>query len=157
MLAAYYFPNYHTGDARNERDRGKDWSEWELVKAAKPRFEGHAQPQVPLWGYTNEADPKQMAQKIAAAADQGLDAFIFDWYYYDDGPFLERGLEHGFLKAPNNGRLKFALMWANHNWVDIFPRTLNSWNEWTEGSYLEPDTVDGAKYLEAIRTVFAAR
>jgi hypothetical protein len=124
MIAAYYFPNYHTGDARNERDRGKGWSEWELVKAAKPRFDGHAQPKVPLWGYTNEADPKQMAQKIDAAADHGIGAFIFDWYCYDDGPFLERGLEQGFLKAANNGRLKFALMWANHNWVDIFPRTL---------------------------------
>lgn len=36
------------------------------------------------------------------------------------------------------------------------PRILNinAWNEWTEGSYLEPDTVHGMKYLEAIREVF---
>jgi hypothetical protein len=33
--------------------------------------------------------------------------------------------------------------------------TLNSWNEWTEGSYLEPDMVNGMKYLEAVREVFA--
>ena len=32
--------------------------------------------------------------------------------------------------------------------------TLNSWNEWGEGSYLEPDTVHGMKYLEAVREVF---
>jgi hypothetical protein len=32
--------------------------------------------------------------------------------------------------------------------------TLNSWNEWGEGSYLEPDTVHGMKYLEAVRQVF---
>jgi hypothetical protein len=36
------------------------------------------------------------------------------------------------------------------------PRILNinCWNEWTEGSYLEPDTVNGMKYLEAVRDVF---
>lgn len=121
QIASYYFPNYHPNDARNQRLKGAGWSEWELVKAARPRFPGHQQPKVPAWGYTNEADPAQMAQKIDAAADHGVDVFIFDWYYYDDGLFLERALEQGFQGAPNNHRLKFALMWANHDWEDIQP------------------------------------
>jgi len=35
--------------------------------------------------------------------------------------------------------------------------TINCWNEWTEGSYLEPDTLNGFKYLEAVRDVFGAK
>lgn len=119
-VASYYFPNYHL-DKRNEARLGKGWTEWELVKAAKPRYFSHDQPKVPLWGYTDEADPVQMAQKIDAAADHGVNTFIFDWYFYDDGPFLERGVEEGFMKAANADRLEFGLMWANHDWVDIFP------------------------------------
>lgn len=120
QVAVYYFPNYHP-DPRNAAVHGPGWDEWTLVQQAHPRFPGHRQPRVPLWGYEDESDPTVMAKKIAAAADHAVSAFIFDWYWYNDGPFLERGLEKGFLGAPNNERLKFAVMWANHNWTDIHP------------------------------------
>ena len=124
-IACYYFPNYHV-DPRNEAAHGPGWTEWELVKRAEPRFTGHRQPRVPAWGYEDESDPQAMAQKIAAAADHGVDVFLFDWYHYDDGPFLERGLERGFFGAENNSKIKFALMWANHNWVDIHPAKIST-------------------------------
>ena len=120
-IAAYYFPDYHPGDKRNHIRYGTGWSEWELVKKARPRFPGHDQPKVPLWGYTDESDPVVMAKKIETAARYGIDAFIFDWYYYDDGPFLEKCLEHGYMQAENNSQVKFAIMWANHDWIDIHP------------------------------------
>ena len=46
----------------------------------------------------------------------------------------DEGMEKGVLKAP------FI--------------TVNSWNEWTETSYLQPDDLYGYSYLEAIKEVF---
>ncbi|MHB1457358.1 MAG: glycosyltransferase WbsX family protein [Armatimonadota bacterium] len=120
QIGAYYFPNYHV-DPRNEIIHGKGWTEWELMKQAKPRFPGHSQPRIPLWGYEDESDPAVFAKKIDAAADHAITHFIFDWYWYNDGPFLNQCLDVGYMDAPNNSRLKFALMWANHDWTDIHP------------------------------------
>ncbi len=120
-IGAYYFPNFHAGDATNERYHGKGWSEWELVKSARSRFPGHKQPKVPLWGYQDEALPAVMEQKIDAAASHGLDYFLFDWYWYNDGPMLNGALDRGFLNATNSVDLKFAIMWANHDWVNGHP------------------------------------
>jgi len=141
-VVSYYFGNYHPGDPRNEKSKGKGWSEWELVKAARPRFPGHHQPNVPLWGYADESDPKAMEQKIAAAADHGIDAFIFDWYYYNDGPFLDRPIDIGFLKARNNARLKFAFMWANHDWLEIHPYKRGSERKVLYPGAVTPETFD---------------
>ena len=117
-VAAYYYPGTHP-DPRWDKNKYPGFTEWDEIKAAKPRFPGHLQPKPPVWGYQNEAQPEVMAQKIAAAADYGVNAFIFDWYYYNDGPYLEGALDEGFLHATNNARVKFALMWANHDWYDI--------------------------------------
>jgi hypothetical protein len=125
ITAAYYFGNFHV-DPRNEKAHGTGWTEWNLVKAAQPRFPGHHQPKVPQWGYADEATPEVFSKKITAAKEHGVDALLFDWYWYDDGPFLNRALENGYLKASNNKDVRFALMWANHDWIDLHPAKLDS-------------------------------
>jgi len=147
LLAAYYFPNFHA-DPRNEVVHGKGWTEWELMRHATPRFPGHQQPKVPLWGYEDEANPEVMARKIDAAADNGVGCFIFDWYYYQDGVFLERCLNEGFLGAPNVERMKFFLMWANHHWTDIHPARLDERHR-----VLYQGNVDEAGFRRMVRHV----
>jgi hypothetical protein len=73
--------------------------------------------------HTDEKDPDVMALKIETAVNHGIDCFIFDWYMYEDGPFLNRCIDEGFLKANNCDRMNFGLMWANHDWFDIHPYT----------------------------------
>lgn len=113
QVAAYYFPAWHN-DALFPGKEG----EWPALRKATSRFPGQRQPKVPLWGYQDESDPAVMAQKINAAVDNGVSIFLFDWYWHDrgtrKGPVLEGALDEGFLKAPNRSRMKFALMWANH-------------------------------------------
>ena len=119
-VMVYYFPNWHP-DPRNEEWHGKGWTEWEVLKHAAPRFPGHQQPRVPLWGYLDESIPENMEIKINAAKDHGVTGFIFDWYWYNDGSYRIKCLDEGFLNAKNNQDIKFAIMWANHPPIYVHP------------------------------------
>lgn len=127
-IAAYVWPSYHM-DPRSRIFWDKGIGEWQTVLSAQPKFEGHIQPRLPLWGCVNEADPYVMEMEIAAAADHGINTFIYDWYWYDKRPFLEACLNEGFLKAPNRSRMSFYLMWANHNATTLWDKRISDLGE----------------------------
>ena len=113
-VAAYVWPAYHNDPRWAEIGIFPDGKgEWETLYNSEPRYEGHRQPRVPEWGYFDEADPKMQEKIIRTATKYGVNTFIFDWYWYDGRPFLE-DVVNAFLKARNNGKMKFYLMWANH-------------------------------------------
>ncbi len=121
-IYAWYFPNWHV-DARNVEWHGEGWTEWEVVKCARPRFAGHKQPQVPIWGYGDESDPRVMEHKIDAAKKAGIDGFLWDMYWFEDGPYRLDALEKGFFGAKNSDDFKIALMWCNHDPIYAHPAT----------------------------------
>ena len=112
-IATFYWPAYHY-EPRAEFLFPEKMGEWEIIYKSQPKEDGHQQPKIPLWGYTNEADPEDMNKKIETALSYGVNTFIFDWYWYEGEPFLESCINDGFLKA-NNSRMNFYLMWANHD------------------------------------------
>jgi len=129
-VAAYVWPAYQPDPQWAELGLFKDGEgEWQSVREAKPKWEGHRQPLVPKWGYGNEADPKVVEKKIDAAVSHGVNVFIYDWYWYGGRPFLEDGLNKGFLGASNNTKMKFFIMWANHNVVKLWDNTIAE-KEW---------------------------
>ena len=117
---AYNFPAWHTTPFM-EKAIHSGWTEFELLRAAKPLYPSHQMPRYPLWGSFNEADPAWAAREIDAAADHGIDVWMIDWYWHAGTMFYHEQLENGFLQASNTNRLKFAIMWANHDWRNVYP------------------------------------
>jgi len=114
-VAAFLYPAYVSDDVRLRPFWPTGMGEWETVMTMQQRNPGHYWNRRPLWGYVNEADSAVMSMEIDQAASHGVNVFIFDWYWFDDRPFMETTLRNGFLKAPNRDRMKFYLMWANHD------------------------------------------
>jgi hypothetical protein len=114
-VAAYVWPSCHDDSLGREKLWPEGTGEWEVIKKGNPRFGGHYQPRQPLWGYELDNDPKVVEKWIDAATDHGVNVFVYDWYWYDEGPYLESALNDGFLKAGNNEKMKFYIMWANHD------------------------------------------
>ncbi|WP_159516890.1 glycosyltransferase WbsX family protein [Sunxiuqinia indica] len=114
-VAAYVWPSCHHDERFGDMLWPEGIGEWEVIKKGDPRFEGHYQPRQPLLGYGMDNDPEVVEKWIDMAVDHGVDLFVYDWYWFDGGPFLESALNDGFLKAKNNSEMQFYIMWANHD------------------------------------------
>ena len=125
-VAAYIWPSYSGNDLRARTFWPEGIGEWQSVHSAVKKFPEHNWPRKPLWGYVNEADPYVMEMEIEAAADHAVNVFIYDWYWYDRRPFLEDCLNDGYLKARNNGKVKFYLMWANHTVNNLWDKRISN-------------------------------
>jgi hypothetical protein len=114
-VAAYIWPSCHDDSLGREKLWPEGTGEWEVINKGNPRFDGHYQPRQPLWGYELDNDPKVVEKWIDVATDHGVNVFVYDWYWYEGGPYLESALNDGFLKAKNNEKMMFYIMWANHD------------------------------------------
>ena len=114
-VAAYIWPSCHHDKRFGDMLWPEEIGEWEVIKKGDSRFEGHYQPRLPLWGYEMDNDPEVVEKWIDVAVDHGVNVFIYDWYWFDEGPYLESAINDGFLKAKNRTKMQFYIMWANHD------------------------------------------
>ena len=118
-IAAYIWPSYTGKEFRARQFWPDGIGEWQTVMSVPSRMShkpaDYEWDRKPLWGCCDEADPKVMEMQIEEATKHGVNVFIYDWYWYDRRPFLEQCLDEGFLGASNNEKMKFYLMWANHD------------------------------------------
>ena len=114
VIAAYIWPSCHHDSLFGDILWPEGIGEWEVIKKGTPRYEGHYQPKAPLWGYEMDDNPEVMEKWIKTATDHGVNAFIFDWYWFDGQPFLESTV-NAFTRAKGNEKMQFYIMWANHS------------------------------------------
>lgn len=206
-VAVYYFPQYHP-DPRNDAWHGHGWTEWELMKLARPRFPGHRQPihrgaailpvesvvkdfrqiaetlgcssigsytwvhhyNIQLDGFPHGNYARAAAANYAAweehekmfaipyhlnvtmgwdSSPRTIQSDVYECVGYPWCSVLDGNTPDAFKSA-----LERAKAFVTRPCVKQPIVTINAWNEWTEGSYVLPDTVYGNGYLEAIRDVF---
>lgn len=93
-----------------------DWYNW--LNHVSPTI---SSPNV-LSGIRNGRWPQNHGGKVCCCR---LDFFLFNGFWHQKtGPLLHCPFEHGFFRASSNNCLKFEIMWANLDWVDIHPTKL---------------------------------
>ena len=139
QIAAYTCPLWHPS-AHYRSQYAAGWTEYEIMRGARPWWPGHRQPRQPLLGALDESLPSTWQVYNRLAADHGLDALIWDSYWYHGEPAMHEALEQGFLEASNADRVSFAVMWVNHHWLTLYPTTLGDGSARFPKAFNAPDT-----------------
>lgn len=113
-----YLPQFHT-IPENDEWWGKGFTEWVNVKGAKPLFEGHNQPRVPLNdNYYDLSDIETLKWQCKIAKEHGIYGFCMYHYWFNGKLLLEKPME--MLLAHPEIDIKYCISWANHDWSDAW-------------------------------------
>ncbi len=113
-----YLPQFHT-IPENDEWWGKGFTEWVNVRDAKPLFEGHNQPRVPLNNnYYDLSDIETLKWQCRIAKEYGIYGFCMYHYWFNGHLLLEKPME--MLLAHPEIDIKYCISWANHDWTDAW-------------------------------------
>ncbi len=150
-LAAYVYPGWHPTP---ERDAAlhPGFTEWELVAACKPRFDGHEQPRIPLLGPYDDRDPREVGRRVALAAEYGVNAFVYGIFWCRGKRAFEQALDRGYLGSPEGRSIPFGLMWANRMPRHILPVRRSDVPVIEDGRLVSSDVQDFVELIDLAAT-----
>lgn len=162
-VVAFYLPQFHA-IPENDAWWGEGFTEWTNMKKAKPLFEGHEQPRIPLDNnYYNLLDEKVMKWQFDLAKEYGVYGFCFYHYWFDGHMLLQKPMENMLNSKALN--FPYCICWANEAWTNawkstgdtdtLLPQRYGNKKEWKEHfDYLLPFFKDTNYIKEDGRPLF---
>lgn len=138
-IIALYLPQFHS-IPENSMWWGEDFTEWVNVKNAKPLFDGHKQPKVPLnHNYYDLSNTEVQTWQSKLAREYGIYGFCYYHYWFNGKMLLEKPMEQ--LLHNKEADIPFCISWANDSWtkgwvgepnVILMNQTYGGETEWIE-------------------------
>lgn len=114
-VLAMHLPQYHIIPENNEW-WGEGFTDWINVKKAKPLYEGHKQPIIPLNNnYYDMTDITTLKNQTSLAKKYGIYGFCYYHYWFNEKKLLEKPCE--ILLEHTEIEQKFCFCWANETWA----------------------------------------
>ncbi|MDR0704030.1 MAG: glycoside hydrolase family 99-like domain-containing protein [Planctomycetaceae bacterium] len=124
-IGVYYFDGW-AGKHKLADDPNEPWAKNAPISLSRRMVEEFPERE-PLWGWRDDTQ-EIMERQIDLAADNGVDFFLFCWYWHDNkGTINIEAIENAplhtsmelYLTAKNKKRLKYSLLIANHRDFEI--------------------------------------
>ena len=160
-VGAYYYDGWGGRNAKAD-DPNEPWAK-NAPRQLTRRMVEEFPDREPVWGW--RADSQEiMERQIDLAADNGIEFFLFCWYWRDtNGPINLEAIENApahtsmkmYLKARNKNRIKFGLLVANHQGAEIIgPDNWSKATEYWMQYFNDPQyvTVDGKPLVVIFNT-----
>lgn len=115
-VIALYLPQFHQ-IPENDEFWGKGFTDWEAVKKAKPIFEEHIQPRIPLnKNYYDLSKEENVEWQAKLAHDGGIYGFgVYHYWFNNEKNLLTKPAE--ILRDSKIGNVKYFFIWDNNNWI----------------------------------------
>jgi hypothetical protein len=135
-VGVYYFDGW-AGQNPKANDLNEPWAKNAPSHLTRRLVEEFSDRE-PVWGWRDDSQ-EIMERQIDLAADNGIEFFLFCWYWRDNkGPINPDAIKNIdlhtslnlYLKAKNKNRIKFGLLVANHEGAEI--SGTENWRKATE-------------------------
>jgi len=116
-IGAMWLPGFHQ-DVHNDEWWGEGFTEWDNVKNAKPLFEGHFQPVIPLDGYLEIDTVEEVLRQFNQAASFDISVIGCYHYWFEGERLLD--VPEKLIGELDELPVRLFLYWANHSWSNAW-------------------------------------